>query len=286
MTRKALVWLSLLAIASMAGIAAYKFIAHQRYSVSLIGRMEQIVVIGKHTEVSCAEVAATHPLVLLVLGQSNAGNHGALPSHTAEPVTLIAEGKCIRATGPLPGGTGQGGSIWQHLPALLSSQREPRSVALSVLAVNATSIEDWTHPSSPLRERLSAHVASMCHLDLAPTLVLWQQGEADALLGTSTYVYRYGLGRLATMLSEAGSSAPILLARSTICRSKPNAAIRSAIENIISGDPRFRLGPDTDTLSGNTFRNGCHLTASGLDSAAKMWSETISFEIPKIGLDR
>lgn len=282
MTRKALAWLSLLAIASAVAIAAYEFIAHQRHRASLVARMEQIVLIGNHTEVPCAEVAAAHPFVLLALGQSNAGNHGALPSHAAEPVTLIAEGKCIRATDPLPGGTGQGGSIWQRLSALLSTQKEARPVALSVLAVDATSIADWTSPNSPLSARLASHVVSMRRLGLPPKFVLWQQGEADALLGTSSEDYSIGLGRLATILSEAGVSAPILLARSTICQTKPNAAIRSAIEGRISSDLRFRLGPDMDTLSGNTFRNGCHLTASGLDSAAKMWAATISAEIPKI----
>lgn len=275
-------WL-LLAIASIAAIAAYKFIAHQRHSARLTARMEQIVLIGKHTEMPCVEVAATHPLVLLALGQSNAGNHGARPSHAAEPVTLIAEGKCIRATDPLPGGTGQGGSIWQRLSALLSTQDESRPVALSVLAVDATSIADWTSPNSPLRARLASHVVSMRRLGLPPEFVLWQQGETDALLGTSSEDYSTGLGRLATILSEAGVSTPILLARSTICQTNPNAAIRSAIEGRVSSDLGFRLGPDTDTLAGDTFRNECHLTASGLDSAARMWAATISAEIPKIG---
>ena len=168
MRRNSLAWWLLLAIVSMAAIAAYEFIAHQRHSVWLMARMEQIVLIGKHAEVPCVEVAATHPLVLLALGQSNAGNHGALPSHAAEPVTLIAEGKCIRATDPLPGGTGQGGSIWQRLSALLSTQTEARPVALSVLAVNATSIADWTNPNSPLSARLASHVVSMRRLGLPP----------------------------------------------------------------------------------------------------------------------
>ena len=286
MRRDSLAWWLLLVIASIAAIAAYEFIAHQRHSAWLMARMEKIVLIGKHTEVPCVEVAATQPLVLLALGQSNAGNHGALPSHAAESVILIAEGKCIRATDPLPGGTGQGGSIWQRLSTLLSTQTEARAVALSVLAVDSTSIADWTSPNSPLGARLASQVVSMRRLGLPPEFVLWQQGEADALLGTSSEDYSTGLGKLATILSEAGVSAPIFLARSTICQTKPNAAIRSAIEGRISSDLRFRLGPDMDTLSGNTFRNGCHLTAGGLDSAAKMWATTISAEFPAMEVAR
>lgn len=92
--------------------------------------MEQIVLIGKHTEVPCVEVAATQPLVLLALGQSNAGNHGALPSHAAESVTLIAEGKCIRATDPLPGGTGQGEYLATPVNLALDANRSSRSRAV------------------------------------------------------------------------------------------------------------------------------------------------------------
>ena len=286
MTRKVLAWLSLLTIASMAAIATYKFIAHQRQSMSLIARMEQIVLVGKHIEVPCAEVVATHPLVLLALGQSNAGNHGGLPSHAVEPVTLIAEGKCIRSSDPMPGGTGQGGSIWQHLPALISTQKGARPVVLSVLAVDSTSITDWTSPNSPLSARLASHVVSMRRLGLLPDLVLWQQGEADARLGTSSKDYSTGLDRLAAILSEAGVSSPILLARSTVCQSKLGTGIRSAIEEKVSIDTRFRLGPDTDTLSDHAFRNGCHLTINGLCSAAKMWAEKIRAEFPALRVSR
>lgn len=55
----------------------------------------------------------------------------------------------------------------------------------------------------------------------------------------------------------------------------PNTALRSAIESIATKDRRFRLGPDSDTLSSGTFRNGCHLTSDGLDSAAKLWAAAI-----------
>lgn len=280
MTRKAVAWWSLFAVAGIAAIAAYELVALQRQDASLITRMAQIIQVENHTEVPCAGVVAAHPLVLLAIGQSNAENHGSPPSGTAAPVTLIGEGKCISATAPapLPGGTGTGDNIWQRLPALLSTQKEASPIVLSVLAVDATSIANWTSPHSPLHERLAAHVASMHRLGLAPDLILWQQGEADARRGTSANEYAAGLGQLAAVLNEAGANAPIILARSTVCRSSPSAALRSAVEATVASDRRFRLGPDTDALSGDTFRNGCHLTAEGLDSAAKMWARVISAE--------
>jgi len=273
---------ALLAVAVMAAAALYQWVAHHPHGAPLNARLAQIVAPGKHAQIPCAELAATRPLVLLALGQSNAGNHGAPSARAAAPVTLIAEGKCLTAADPLPGATGTGGSIWQRLPALLSAPLDARPVVLSVLAVDATSIADWTEAQSPLRERLAAQVAAMHRLGLAPALVLWQQGEADARDGTSEADYAAGLGRLAAALSEAGTNAPIVLARSTICQSAPNSAIRNAIEASVANDRRFRLGPDTDTLSSDAFRTGCHLTADGLDSAAKMWAATISSEASTI----
>lgn len=278
MTKKVYAW-SLLTIAIIATLAAYNFIERQRHSAILAERLRQVIPVGQHAEVSCAEVAAAQPLVLLALGQSNAGNHGSSSGRVAEPVVLIAEGKCIKAMDPLPGGTGIGGSIWQRLPVLLSANMNSRPIVLSVLAVDTTSIDDWTNSRSPLKTHLASHVEFMRRLGLAPNLVLWQQGEADALMGTGTDDYSKGLDRLAATLNAAGTNVPIILARSTICRSPPNIAIRKAIEATAHGKHQFRLGPDTDTLSDNNLRSGCHLSAEGLDSAAKMWAETIRTEI-------
>jgi len=272
----------LLAALIVAMVTANNFVERRRKAASLAARLDRIVTIGDYTEVSCADVAATRPLVLLALGQSNAGNHGSAPTHAAEPVTVFADGKCVIATDPLPGGTGTGGSIWQRLPALLAQQKESRPIVLSPLAVDATTIDDWTNPSSPLAKRLVSHVASMKHRGLPPDLVLWQQGEADALRGTGSEQYSAGLDRLAAMLTEVGNDAPLVLARSTICRSPPSTEIRTAIEGRVSTNQRFRLGPDTDTLSSDSVRNSCHLTSAGLDSAAKMWATAISTEASTI----
>lgn len=282
MTRKA--WLRVVPIVAILGmITTFRIIDNRRRTPSLNARLEQIVRVEQHTEISCAELAKSRPLVLLAIGQSNAGNHGVAPTSPKESISLISEGKCIKATDPLPGGTGTGGSIWLRLPALLSIHKHSRPVVLSILAVDTSTIKDWTDPSSPLNSRLASHVASMRRLGLAPDLVLWQQGEADNLIGTSKNDYSSGLVKLLSTLKGAGTNAPIILARSTICKTLPNAPIRSAIEEAtVSDDQHFRLGPDTDTLSSDTVRNGCHLIAEGLDIAAKMWAIAVNKEASTI----
>lgn len=278
MMGKSVRWLLLAAI--VAGIAVILLMRHrhqENLKSGLAARLQLVVRSGDAAELSCSQVAAEGPLVLLALGQSNAANHGSLDHLHAEPLTLVVEGKCIKAVDPLPGGTGNGGSIWQRLPAALRERQITRPFVVSVLAVGASSIDEWTRPDSALRRRLVEHLASLRGLDLPPDLVLWQQGEADAHDGTSGSDYSQRLNALAAIIDEAGGNPPIFLARSTICRSPPNQEIRHAIESKTATDHRFRLGPDTDLLSGDRFRyDGCHLSSDGLASAARMWAASIS----------
>lgn len=248
---------------------------HQRSR--LAARLQQIVPLGDESELSCREVAAAHPLVLLAIGQSNAGNHGARGEPAGAALTLAMDGKCVRAGDPLPGGSGRGGSIWQRVPAALREQLPGKTVVFSVLAVDASSIAEWTDRDGALSRRLVERIDSLRQLDLAPDFVLWQQGEADARQGTSGREYARQLDALAAIIGQAGVRAPILVARSTICRSEPNAEIRHAIESKAATDLRFRLGPDMDLLAGNGFRDdGCHLSVVGLETAARMWAASIS----------
>ena len=76
----------------------------------------------------------------------------------------------------------------------ISKLQPPRLMVLAVMGVDATSMDDWVGEGSPLGERLENLVKSMQALDLAPNLVLWQQGEADARLGTTAAVYGAGFG--------------------------------------------------------------------------------------------
>jgi Carbohydrate esterase, sialic acid-specific acetylesterase len=270
--------LAALVIGVVIGVAfgATRYRAH-RADQRLAAQMAQIEPGTSAQRLGCDALAAGHPLVLLALGQSLAGNHSE-PSLPREPVHLFYDGHCLIAQDPLPGGTGRGGSIWPLLAALLQ-----RPVVISVLAVDATSIDEWTRPSSPLRHRLATHIAAMRGENLAPSLVLWQQGEADARGGTSAKSYRAGLAMLNSILSTAGSAAPILLARSTVCRSAPSAAIRRAVQEQVEADGRFRLGPDTDALVGPGERiDGCHLSGAGLRQAARLWKDVIETEAQRL----
>ncbi|MBL8395356.1 MAG: hypothetical protein JNK99_11525 [Candidatus Accumulibacter sp.] len=275
-------WLLLALVLATLSLVGFTLRQQQRQAANLAARLEQITRVGSEAALPCAAIAAERPLVLLALGQSNAANHGSPADPDSEAITLISEGKCIRAVDPLPGATGTGGSIWRRLPEAMRQSGNKRPIVISVLAVDASSIDEWTRQNSALRQRLVTHLAALRALGLPPAYVLWQQGEADARQGISSSDYARHLDLLATTIDQAGIGAPIILARSTICRSDPYAAVRGAVEAKVATDRRFRLGPDTDTLAGDRFRHeGCHLSVAGLASAALMWASTITGELAR-----
>lgn len=243
-------------------------------------KLDKIVRVDTEPLVSCAAIAAQHPLVILAIGQANAGNHGARAADADVPIALIADGKCIMAVDPLPGGTGTGGSIWYRLPrhlAKLMPQKSHRPIVISVLAVDATGIDEWIDEASPIRAHLAQQIKAMQTLGLAPQLVLLQQGEADARNGTTESTYAAGLDKLASILDQAGVTVPLVVALSTVCRSEPNAAIRNAIEAKVAANPRFIIGPDTDyDIHAGLRSDKCHFSAEGLNRAAQLWSQTLA----------
>ncbi len=221
----------------------------------------------------------TKPLVLLVLGQSNAANHGAEPEPPAgggSPWVTVVDGPaCGQAAEPLPGGTGRHRAIWTQLQAELARAGVDREVALSLLAVDSTTVDDWTRDGSPLRARLDQQLLALRGVPI--DFVLWQQGEADARSGTTTAGYETAFGKLLQHLRVSGVTAPVVVARSTRCRSGAGAEpVRQAVANVAQRHAGVVLGPDTDTLAGPMRVQDCHFSGAGLQAAAAMWAQSLA----------
>jgi hypothetical protein len=236
--------------------------------------------VGAARPLDCADLRERSPIVLLALGQSNAGNHGQMAPASQPAVTIIHDGRCWSAQDPLPGGTGEGGSIWQPMIAQIQASAPQRPVVLAVLAVDASSSAEWIASGSPLRARLVTVLGGLSRARLAPHFVLWQQGEADARAGIAAPRYRDNLIQLQALLRDNGINAPILLAKSTVCRSAPSLPIRQAVDDLVALGTGFSLGPDTDNLAspGSTLelrRDGCHFSALGLVRAATLWADQL-----------
>lgn len=224
----------------------------------------------------CHLTGEPRPLMVLALGQSNAGNHGQpVPaSAAAAEATFFFKGKCYRSHGPAPGATGRGGNLWTVLsPRLAAAVGRP--VVFSVLAVDASPVQHWVEPG-PLNRRLGETLAGQKRHGFVPDIVLWQQGEADARSATTSHDYQESFARLVAMLREQGIAAPIVAALSTYCRNEGGDPIRTALIQSAARDPTVRIGPDTDTLTGAFRHDGCHFSASGLDAAAELWMSAIA----------
>lgn len=84
------------------GFFAHSSFMYLRYS-TLDRKINEITSIKNQKIVSCAEIKSRNPLVLLALGQSNAGNHGELAVGNSEFVPLFAERKMPSISCALPG---------------------------------------------------------------------------------------------------------------------------------------------------------------------------------------
>lgn len=224
--------------------------------------------------IPCGPLAAQRPIVVLVLGQSNAANHGAR-SAPAAAIPVFFRSRCFAAKDPLPGGSGEGASLWPLVAANLGGQLHGRPLLFAHLAIESTTIADWTR-AGPLRDALRAELAALARTGLAVDLVLWQQGEADAKAHTSTQAYRQGLAELRRSLDAGGIRAPVVAALSTYCPGSDGSKVRAAIRQFARSGKGFIVGPDTDALQGAMRSGDCHFSAAGLRAAAAQWTTTLS----------
>lgn len=219
----------------------------------------------------CGDLSSTR--IFLVLGQSNAANHGD-PRGASEHGAVWWEGQCFALADPVPGGTGSGGSVWPRFADAWFARTGERSLFV-VLGVDATSVGEWAG-NAHLVGSLAGLMAEMERHRLQPDAVFWQQGEADARRGTTASVYAERLAVVIERLRAAGVSSPVFLARSTRCRSDAFEPVRLAISRLVDSHVDILAGPDTDQVALEARHDGCHFGAEGLDQAALAWVESVA----------
>lgn len=263
-----------LALAAFAAVVWWQS-GRSAAAASLVARVAQVQGAPDEAGIDCAVLARQHPVVLLVLGQSNAANHGAAEARSAAPLHVVSGGRCYRRADPLPGATGQGASLWPRVAAALDGRLRGRPLVFSIVAVDSTTIADW-NTSGPLRSLLEQQLQGLSRAGFKADLVLWQQGEADARAGTSSDAYRAGLSELHGQLRAFGVTAPMVLALSTYCPRSDGGAVRQALRDYAHSAADVLPGPDTDVLQGAMRSGGCHFSAAGLDAAARLWADALA----------
>jgi Carbohydrate esterase, sialic acid-specific acetylesterase len=215
------------------------------------------------------------PSVLLIIGQSNGGNHGETRSTAEEAVFNFNpfDGLCYRACDPLLGATGDGGSPWCILGNALITEGFAQSILLCPLSVGGSTVAEWG-PGGTYHHRMAYGIARLRQAGFEPSHVLWHQGEADALYGTSADDYVKSFRALMGSLCELDIRAPIYLATASYFAvpkgySANQAIIRRGQQSLIDAEKWILPGPDTDLIR-DRF-DGCHMGTAGLREHAQMW---------------
>lgn len=223
-----------------------------------------------------AQLPATRRLVVVVLGQSNAANYGSAPRYAGPGVYVFAADKLYAARDPLPGGDGDGGSIWTRLGSRLIASGAYDAVVFAVVARGSRQVDDFIMGGTEFT-RMEESFAQLAHANLAPTAILWQQGETEGSNPVANGLrYHAALADIAAACHRKFPAALFLVAQSTRLAATPsNESIRLA-QASIAKMPGCAAGPDLDALDDAFRSDGTHFNDRGLSAAADLWMEALS----------
>ena len=219
--------------------------------------------------------------VMLILGQSNGANTGAV---RYEPVRRVFnfnvfDGRCYVAKDPLLGATDSRGNFATRMADMLIERQAFDSVILAPLGVGGSRIEEWTTGGARHR-RLQVAIKRAGDFGLRFTHVLWHQGESNARFDPDGALYVDCFMDIHASLRSYGVDAPIFVAQASICASPPNESIRAAQRAVLDAAAGIFAGPDTDTIGSLDRYDDCHMAESGLIKHAELWADILTADEP------
>jgi hypothetical protein len=225
--------------------------------------------------------------VLLVLGQSNAANYGGqrFASKHGDKIVNFFDGQCYVAASPLLGSGGIMGEFWTELGNHLIGSGKFDFVVIAPVAYAGSAVERWAR-GGDLNAVLVDTLSKIKADGYAITHVLWDQGEADYVVGTSEDAYRERLLSMIDTLRGEGITAPVYLSIASKCldprkrgtrqpHSADNPVVRAQLA-LSSGAGNIRRGVNTDTLLDGLDRyDGCHIGGGGAEKVARAWADIL-----------
>lgn len=228
----------------------------------------------------------TRTAVLLVLGQSNAANHAGQryrSDHGADVVNFFA-GKCFIAASPLLGSTDTRGEYWTQVGNLLVASGKVDRVVVAPLAFSGSEVERWAR-GGDINNLLVETVTQLKDGGYGVSDVLWDQGEADYVKGTSADAYRQRFLSMVGTLRDQGVGVPVYVSIASKCLEPSNGGFKvDAPDNpvvraqlaVSEGGKDIRRGVNTDTLLGDFDRyDDCHMAGTGTDKVARAWADLL-----------
>ena len=255
-----------------------------RYTFDSLGRL---IADESKTRAECpAQTRRT--AVLLLLGQSNAANHGGnrYRSKHGGNIVNFFNGECYFAQSPLLGATGTKGEYWTQLANLLVDANKFDQVVLAPLAINGSPVSRWAQ-GGDLNKQLTDVLSQLKNRGYKVTSVLWHQGEADYIEGTSQDAYRARLTSMLDTLRQKDVQAKFFVSIASKClepsnggtetHSPDNAIIRAQLQlaDDKDGDAILR-GVNTDVLLDEVDRyDDCHIGGAGASKVATAWAKLL-----------
>lgn len=216
--------------------------------------------------------------IIIVHGQSNAGNYGAGRYSATEAVENFdpESGKCFSAVDPLLGADGNGANFATRLGDILIQSGKFERVLIASIAVGGASLAEL---NSIHLNKIDNLIIALKRADLTPTHFLFQQGETDASSKTTETEYLASFNALVRKFRSAGYQAPFYIAQSTKCDAvnpKNTLAIRRAQAAAVNTDLNIRRGPDIDIIGNEgRSRGNCHMNEMGTLANAALWAAFI-----------
>jgi hypothetical protein len=258
-------------------------IAPDRYTFDKTGRL---VSDDQKKAVTCPQ-QTDRTAVLLLIGQSNAGNHAGqrFRSEHGETVINFFGGQCYVAASPLLGSDGTSGEYWTQLGNLLLDRGSFDRVVLAPAAITGSEVSRWAL-GGDLNGAMIDTVSQLHRRDYRVTHVLWVQGEIDYVKGTNEKDYRDRFMSLVSSLRSHGVAAPVYVAIATKCLGKSNGGTRFhssdnpvARAQLALPDPgaNLRSGVNSDALLDDWDRyDDCHFSSWGEQKVVRAWADLLS----------
>ena len=168
---------------------------------------------------------------ILILGQSNAGNHGPSRADGGPNARVFYEGSFLPARDPLPGASGGGGSVWTRFAPKAVAAGLCDEVVLLNVSHGGTTVSDWS-PRGPHHPRLISALRKADDVGMSFTHIVWHQGERDTLMGTSGAAYKARLSELIEFIRDRGIDAPVFVCQATYRAGQTNAGVRAAQRDV------------------------------------------------------
>lgn len=237
------------------------------------------------TAVACPK-QSDHTAVLLVIGQSNAANRGGQrykSEYGAQVVNFIG-GQCFIAASPLLGSTDSGGEYWTQLGNLLIASGKFDNVVIAPLAFSGSEVAQWAQ-GGDINTLLVETAQQLEQQGYRVTNVLWVQGEADYVKGTSTDAYRERFLSMVDTLRGQNIGAPVYVSIATKCLEPSNGGFKThAPDNLIvraqlalskSGNG-IKQGVNMDALLDEVDRyDDCHIGGTGAAKVSQAWTDLL-----------